>query len=98
MTFKPGLSAIEEARFAHAVRFEEGALSAQAAAARYDLDKGTLELSGAEPGLAVPHVINQQIVVDAVTSGNGDVTVANTHIATVNAALGALTGQQIPVP
>ena len=66
VTFKPGLSAIQEARFAHAVRFEEGALSALAAAARYDLDKGTLELSGGEPGSAMPHVINQQIVVDAV--------------------------------
>ncbi len=66
VSFKPGLTAIDEARFAHSVRFEEGTLSAQAAAARYDLDKGTLELTGTEPGSTVPHVINQQIVVDAV--------------------------------
>jgi lipopolysaccharide export system protein LptA len=63
--FKPGMSSIEDARFAHAVRFEEGRLLAQAAAARYDLDKGTLELSGSEPGALAPHVVNEQISVDA---------------------------------
>ena len=62
---KPGLSTIEDARFAGAVRFEEGTMAALAAAARYDLDKGTLELSGTEPGATVPHVVNEQIVVDA---------------------------------
>ena len=62
---KPGLSSIEDARFAHAVRFEQGQLAAQAAAARYDLDKGTLALSGSEPGSAAPHVVTQQITVDA---------------------------------
>jgi LPS export ABC transporter protein LptC len=62
---KPGLSSIEDARFAHAVRFESGQLAAQAAAARYDLDKGTLALSGSEPGSVVPHVVNEQITVDA---------------------------------
>src|SRR5207247_1442471 len=34
---------------------------------KYDLNKGTLALSGAEPGLAVPHVSNDKIVVDAVS-------------------------------
>lgn len=62
---KPGLSAIEDARFTHAVRFEQGHLLAQAAAARYDIDKGTLALSGSEPGVAVPHVVTEQITVDA---------------------------------
>ncbi len=65
VALKPGLSAIEDARFAHAVRFEQGQLAAKAAAARYDLDKGTLALSGSEPGSAVPHVVTQQITVDA---------------------------------
>ncbi len=64
---KRGLSAIEDARFAHAVRFEQGQLAAQAAAARYDLDKGTLALSGSEPGSVVPHVVTEQITVDAQT-------------------------------
>src|SRR5262249_10593159 len=56
---KRGMSAIEDAKFAHAVRFEEGKLVATAAAARYDVDKGTLELSGSEPGALVPHVVNE---------------------------------------
>ncbi|HZP47287.1 MAG TPA: LPS export ABC transporter periplasmic protein LptC [Vicinamibacterales bacterium] len=62
---KPGLSAIEDARFAHAVRFEQGQLGAQAAAARYDLEKGTLALSGSEPGNLAPHLVTEQITVDA---------------------------------
>ena len=64
---KPGMSAIEDARFAQAVKFEEGKMAAQAAAAHYDIDKGTLALSGREPGMLVPHVVNEQIAVDAVT-------------------------------
>ncbi len=63
---KPGMSSIEDARFSHAVHFEQGAMAAVAAAGRYDLDKGTLALSGSEAGATVPHVVNQQIVVDAV--------------------------------
>ena len=62
---KRGMSAIEDARFTHAVRFEEGKLLAVAANARYDVDKGTLELSGSEPGAAAPRVVNEQIAVDA---------------------------------
>src|SRR5436190_3906924 len=63
---KPGLSEIEDARFARTVRFEQGALAATAAAARYDPAKGTLALSGTD-GPAVPRVINQQIAVSAAT-------------------------------
>ncbi len=70
---KPGMSAIDDARFAHAVRFEEGKMAALSAAAHYDIDKGTLALSGTEPGAVVPHVVNEQIQVDAVTV---DVTLA----------------------
>jgi len=62
---KPALSALEDAKFAHAVKFEEGKLAALAAAGRYDVDKGTLELSGSEPGAPAPHVITDQITVDA---------------------------------
>ena len=62
---KPALSALEDAKFAHAVKFEQGKLAALAAAARYDVDKGTLELSGSEPGAPAPHVITDQITVDA---------------------------------
>ncbi len=63
---KPGMSSIEDARFSRAVHFEDGSMAAVAAVGRYDLDQGTLALSGSEPGAVVPHVVNQQIVVDAV--------------------------------
>jgi len=62
---KPGMSAIEQATFAHAVRFEEGALTSLAAQATYDVDRGTVALRGTEPGAAAPHVANDKIVVDA---------------------------------
>jgi len=65
VTLKPGMSAIEQATFTRNVRFEEGPMVAIAAVGKYDLDKGTLALSGSEPGAAVPHVVNDKIVVDA---------------------------------
>jgi LPS export ABC transporter protein LptC len=67
VVLKPGLSSIEQAKFTRAVRFEEGKMIALAAAAHYDLEKGTLALSGSEPGTTVPHVVNEQIAVDATT-------------------------------
>src|SRR5439155_6528474 len=62
-----GMSAIEEAKFAGAVRFEDGSLAARAATARYLIEKGLVELAGSEPppGVAAPHVVNDQISVDA---------------------------------
>jgi LPS export ABC transporter protein LptC/lipopolysaccharide transport protein LptA len=65
VTLAPGLGAIQEARFSREVRFEEGAMAADAAAARYVLEKGTLELSGAEPGRERPHVVHNRIGVFA---------------------------------
>src|SRR6185369_2713473 len=62
---KPGMGTIEEARFSHRVRFEEGAMVATAAASRYDPVKGTLELSGSEPGCIAPHLDNEQIAIGA---------------------------------
>ena len=64
---KPGMSEIEDAKFAQAVKFADAKMAAQAAAAHYDPDKGTLALSGREPGMLAPHVVNEQIAVDAVT-------------------------------
>ena len=64
---KPGMSAIEDAKFAQAVKFAEAKMTAQAAAAHYDIDQGTLALSGKEPGMLAPHVVNEQIAVDAVS-------------------------------
>ena len=60
-----GMGSIEDAKFTRNVRFEEGRMAAQAAAARYDLGKGTLELGGSEPRSVVPHMVNDQIVGDA---------------------------------
>lgn len=74
---KPGMRSIDDARFAHAVRFVESKIAAQSAAAHYDIDKGTLALTGAEPGALVPHVVNAQIAVDAVSI---DVTLAGPRL------------------
>jgi len=67
LTMKPGFSSIEQAKFARTVRFEDGKMTALAAVGIYDLDKGTLALSGSDPSAAVPHVVNDQIAVDATT-------------------------------
>ncbi|HXI29251.1 MAG TPA: LptA/OstA family protein, partial [Vicinamibacterales bacterium] len=67
MTLEPGLGAITEARFQHAVRFVDGSLTALTADAKYNVRNGTVALSGAEPGTTGPHVINEKIVVDATT-------------------------------
>ncbi len=61
----PGMASIDEARFARGVRFDEGAMSATAAAARYLLGPGTLALSGSEPGMPRPHLVNELLTVDA---------------------------------
>lgn len=67
LAMAPGLGAIQEARFSRAVRFEESKMAADAAAARYVLDKGTLELSGREPGREKPHVTHERFGVFATT-------------------------------
>jgi len=65
VTMAPGLGALQDARFARAVRFEDGSMSADAATARYLLDKGTLALGGREPGRERPHVVHDRIEVYA---------------------------------
>jgi LPS export ABC transporter protein LptC len=63
---KPGMSSIDEATFTTNVRFsQEGGLFATAAAGRYVLDKGTLELHGSDPSALRPHITTEQIEVDA---------------------------------
>jgi lipopolysaccharide export system protein LptA len=62
-----GMSSIEDAKFSRGVRFEEGKMSTLSAEGRYDIDKGTLALSGSEPGALVPHIVNEQIAIDAAT-------------------------------
>ncbi|MBI4486547.1 MAG: LPS export ABC transporter periplasmic protein LptC, partial [Acidobacteria bacterium] len=65
LMLRPGMDEIEEARFAGSVRFEEGLMKAIAAAARYLVGKGTLELSGVEPATRTPRVVTDRITVDA---------------------------------
>lgn len=65
VTLKPGMSGIDDARFLRNVRFEQGTLGATAAEARYVLDKGTLALKGTDPFAPRPHIVNEQIAIDA---------------------------------
>jgi lipopolysaccharide export system protein LptA len=63
VALKPGMSDVDDARFSSNVRFEEGLMAAIAAAARYDVGKGTLELTGSDR--QPPHMLNDRIAVDA---------------------------------
>ncbi|HUR35809.1 MAG TPA: LptA/OstA family protein [Vicinamibacterales bacterium] len=65
VTMAPGFGAIEAATFTRGVRFADGPMFATAAAARYAVKSGLLELTGSEPGSLSPHVVNEQIAVDA---------------------------------
>jgi lipopolysaccharide transport protein LptA len=64
---KPGLSTIESARFRQKVKFVDGDMTGLSATAVYDTDKGTLALSGSDPGAEAPHVDNPRVSVDGVT-------------------------------
>src|SRR5262245_37469772 len=64
---KPGLSMIQNARFRIKVRFVDGDMTGLAATAVYDVEKGTLALSGSDPGAEAPHVDNARVSVDGVT-------------------------------
>jgi len=61
----PGFGAIEEATFERGVRFADGPMFATSARATYLLTRSVLELTGSEPAVPVPHVVNEQITVDA---------------------------------
>ena len=63
--FKPGMSAFDHASFSGRASFADQRITGSAASVRYDVEKGTLELSGSEPGSPRPHVFNDQIAVDA---------------------------------
>jgi len=77
---KKGMSSIDHARFAGAVRYAGDKMTALAAAAHYDIDNGTLALTGTEPGSLVPHMVNEQIAIDAVSI---DVTLAGPRLKAV---------------
>jgi lipopolysaccharide export system protein LptA len=65
VVLKPGAGEIDAATFTHRVRFEEGSMAATAAEAKYLVGEGTLALSGTEPAMRAPHVVNEQIKIDA---------------------------------
>jgi len=69
----PGAGAIDDATFSGAVRFTDRQMTATAAGARYIVTKGTLGLSGTEPGMETPRVVNERL---AVTATSIDVTLA----------------------
>lgn len=83
----PGMASIDEARFARSVRFDEGAMSATAAAARYLLGPGTLALSGSEPGAPRPHLVNDRLTVDATSI---DIVLAGPQVTAVGAVASEL--------
>jgi lipopolysaccharide export system protein LptA len=61
----PGMSSLDEARFTRKVRFEDPSMAATAAAARYVLDKGTLELSGNDEAGTPPHMDTERMAIGA---------------------------------
>ncbi len=83
----PGMASIDEARFARGVRFDEGTMSATAAAARYLLGPGTLALSGSEAGAPRPHLVNDRLTVDATRI---DIVLAGPQVTAVGAVASEL--------
>ena len=105
VVLKPAMAGIEDARFAHGVRFFEGDASADdrcasgrssrfqmcAAAIRYDLDKGMLALTGSEPGALKPRVINDRIAIDATRI---DVTLAGPDVKAMGVVKSVVSGRR----
>ena len=81
------MASIDEARFARNVRFDDGAMSATAAAATYLLGPGTLALSGSEPGVPRPHLVNERLTVDAARI---DIVLAGPQVTAVGAVASEL--------
>jgi len=62
----PGLGALTDARFAGAVRFEEGQMRAASGQARYLIDRGRIELDGVDQTTGQsPRVTDGQVAIDA---------------------------------
>lgn len=60
-----GLGSIDDARFSRGVRFEDGAMTAEAPAATYLVSRGTLSLRPDPPEGTAPRVQNERISVSA---------------------------------
>jgi LPS export ABC transporter protein LptC/lipopolysaccharide transport protein LptA len=77
VALSPGLGTLEAATFSHDVHFAQDKMEARAAVGKYQPAAGTLGLSGSEPGTPTPHVVTDQISVDANTI---DVTLAGPRV------------------
>jgi LPS export ABC transporter protein LptC len=64
MALNGGLGQIREATFIGSARLRDGATQAASSTMRYNMEAGTVALTGA-PGEPVPRVVNEQIQVDA---------------------------------
>lgn len=93
VALKPGFSSIDEARFTRGVRFVDGTMTATSTAARYVLDRGTLELTSTGAGGPPPHVVNERIMVDAARM---DVTLEGPIVKAVGSAKSVLQPQKTP--
>jgi lipopolysaccharide transport protein LptA/LPS export ABC transporter protein LptC len=91
VVIKPGFSEVDDAQFSRRVRFVDGAMTATAAAARYLPDSGTLALTGSERENPVPHVVNDQIQVDA---GSMDVKLEGPLVTAVGSAKSVIQPQK----
>ena len=65
VALEPGMAGFRDAKFSRGVHFVDGEMTSDAAEARYDLSKGVLELTGSEPGLLRPRVVNARLTIDA---------------------------------
>jgi lipopolysaccharide export system protein LptA len=77
VALEPGMAGFREARFSRRVHFVDGEMTSDAAEGRYDLAKGILELTGSEPGILRPRVVNARLTIDATRV---DVTLAGPHL------------------
>ncbi len=84
----PNFGEIQEATFTRNVRFAEGTLFATSAVGRYAVDRGILELSGSEPGLVRPRVMDERISIDATRI---EVTLAGPQVVATGAVKSVLT-------
>jgi lipopolysaccharide transport protein LptA len=71
------MAGFREARFSRRVRFVDGDMTSDAAEARYNPQKGVLELTGSEPANLRPRVVNDRLTIDATRI---DVTLSGPHL------------------
>jgi lipopolysaccharide transport protein LptA len=73
----PGMAGFRDATFSRRVHFVDGGMTSDAAQARYEPGKGVLELTGSDPAVMRPRVVNEQLAIDATRI---DVTLSGPHL------------------